>query len=113
LSPDRLRPDEIGDSFVPRLRDGVALVAVEDEAVLYEEGSGALHQLDAIATVVCNLFDGKSSVDVLVKKLVESFVGDPAAIKSDVLDMVRCLESMGLIEGDDTMQGVVSDPESE
>lgn len=92
-----LAADEIGPSFVPRLRDGVVSVPVQDESVLYEEDTGSLHQLDAIATLVCGLFDGQTSIQSMAQELASAFEADPHVIERDVLDLARDLGRRGLL----------------
>lgn len=102
-------PSTIDRSFVPRFRDAVVLVPVQDEAVLFEEDVGALHQLDPIATIVCQLFDGQTAIAQIVDDLAEAFVADRSAIEGDVLTMLRGLGHKGLlhgIQGDESVEDV-------
>jgi hypothetical protein len=85
--------------FVPCFRDSVVSVPVEDEAVLYEQETGALHRLDPIATVVCTLFDGVSTIRQTVAELAEAFQADPQVITEDVLGLARELGAKGLLQG--------------
>ena len=92
-------PSTIDTGFVPRFREDVVLVPVQDEAVLLEQDVGALHQLDQIATVVCQLLDGRATIDQVVDELVEAFATDRATIAGDVLTLVRGLGQKGLLHG--------------
>ena len=96
MSADLLQPDAIDPSYVPALREGVVVVPVKDEAVLYEEDTGRLHQLDPIATVVVGLFDGQSSIEQTVSDLAEAFGADRGVVEHDVLTLVRDLGRKGL-----------------
>jgi hypothetical protein len=98
-----LDPAAISGSFVPKLREGVELVALADEAVLFEPDSGQLHQLDQIATLVCSCFDGESSITALVDDLAAGFAADREVIEEDVLALMRRLGELGLLTG---VQGV-------
>ena len=99
MTEARPTADAITTTFVPRLRDHVASVPVQHEAVLYEEDTGTLHQLDAIATVVCGSFDGEVSVARIVDDLAEQFGADREVVEVDVLAMVRHLAGLGLLDG--------------
>ena len=60
-------------SFVPRFRAGVAFVPVKDEALLYIEDTGELHQIDAIGAIICRVFDGHTSIEVAATELADGF----------------------------------------
>ena len=94
-----LDPDTIDLDFAPKLRDHVATVSIESEAILYEEGEGKLHQLNPTAAAVCTLFDGEVTLATLVDDLVAVFEGDRETIEADVLAMTRELGAKGLLEG--------------
>lgn len=94
-----LDPEAIDLSYAPKLREHVAKVPVEHEAILYEEGEGTLHQLNATAAAVATLFDGEVTLATLVDDLVAVFEGDRDTIAADVLEMTRDLAQKGLLEG--------------
>lgn len=98
MSTDLLQPDAIGPRYVPGLRDGVTVVPVADEAVLYEEDTGRLHQLDAIATVIVGLFDGHATIEQTVTELAEAFGADRDVVERDVLALVQDLGRKGLFD---------------
>jgi hypothetical protein len=87
-------------NMIPSLRVGVVLIPVVDESVLYEQETGALHQLDHIATLVCGLFDGVSTIDDLAEVLAEGFGADHAVVRYDIMNLVQELERKGLLAGD-------------
>jgi len=97
LSSEPLAPSDISVDFVPRFREQVVAVPVQDEAVLYEEDTGALHQLDQIATIVCNLFDGHHAIEQITDDLVAAFGADRSVIQEDVLALARDLGQKGLL----------------
>jgi hypothetical protein len=94
-----IEPADIGPEFAPSFRDGVTNVAVKDEAVLYDEATGDLHQLDAIAALVCRFFDGFTSIRDAATELAEAFGEDREVIERDVLEMTRQLGQKGLLVG--------------
>jgi len=99
MTTDLLAFEDIDTGFVPRLRTNVAAIRVDDETVLFEEDTGGLHQLDAIATVVCSLFDGSAPIGTIVGELATAFGADPREVEVDVLKMTRRLGRHGLLEG--------------
>lgn len=97
-------------SYVPRFRDDVVAVPVKDEAVLYEEETGLLHQLDPIATIVCSLFDDKTALAEVVDQLVAAFAVDRDVIEGDVLRLVHEFGRLGLfrdVQGEELEPGDV------
>jgi len=89
----------IDPSFVPRFRDEVAFVPVKDEALLYVERTGQLHQLDPIGTVICQVFDGDTSVDAAADTLADVFQAPSEQVAVDVLEFARRLGGYGLLDG--------------
>ena len=94
-----LDPDAIDLDYAPKLREHVAKVPIENEAILYEEGEGTMHQLNPTAAAVTTLFDGEVTLKTLVDDLVAVFEGDRETIEHDVLSMTRDLARKGLLEG--------------
>ena len=99
MPPPKARPDTIDVDFVPRFREGVTAIPVQDEAILHEEATGSLHQLDQIAAMVCSLFDGRTSIEGVVSELATAFRADPEVVRPDVLALTRDLGTKGLLEG--------------
>jgi hypothetical protein len=89
----------IGPGFVPRFHDGVAFVPVGDEGLLYVEATGELHQLDAIGTVICQVFDGATSIALAATELAHAFDTPRDQVESDVLAFAARLGGYGLLEG--------------
>lgn len=98
MATQLLEPESIDTAYVPRFRDDVVTVPVKDEAVLYEEETGRLHQLDPIATIVCSLFDARTPLAGVIDELVDAFQADRAVIESDVLRLTRDLGRSGLFQ---------------
>lgn len=85
--------------FAPCFRDHVTLVPIEDEAILYEDGIGTLHQLNPTAAILCSLFDGELTLSTLVDDLHAVVQEDRERIASDVLALAQDLANKGLFEG--------------
>lgn len=79
-----------------RLRDGAELVLIVDEAVIYETDTGGIHKLDPIATLVCRLLDGHSTVGVVIDTLAATFDEERSTIASDVTALVDGFVGQGL-----------------
>jgi hypothetical protein len=89
----------IDASYAPRLREEVAFIPVEDEALLYLEDVGLLHQLDQIGAVVCRYFDGSTPIATTAHELADAFGTDAAVIETDVVGFARQLGDLGLLDG--------------
>jgi hypothetical protein len=87
-------------SVRPNLRDGVVMVPVGDESVLYDEDTGSMHQLDRIASLVCSLFDGEGTIDDLAGILAEGFETEFTIVRDDILHLVQDLGRLGLLQQD-------------
>ena len=85
--------------FVPRFRDEVAFVPVQDEALLYVEATGELHQLDAIGAITCRVFDGTTSIEAAADQLADAFGAPRQQVQADVLAFAERLGRFGLLEG--------------
>ncbi len=86
-------------SFVPRFRNEVAFVPVADEALLYVEATGELHQLDAIGALTCQVFDGTTSIEAAAAQLADAFGAPRQQVQADVLAFAERLGGYGLLEG--------------
>jgi hypothetical protein len=91
--------DRAYTSSTPRLRPGVTFIPLEDEAVLYEEEGGVLHQLNPTATLVCRLIDGSITVAQVIDDLSFAFEAEHDVVADDVLGLVRSLDERGLLSG--------------
>ena len=99
MTTDLRSHEDLDGAFVPRFRDDVAMVSVGQEAVLYEQESGDLHRLDLIGTVICQLFDGDTSLTDLAGELAEAFNAQRDVVEADVLALTRELGRKGLLRG--------------
>jgi hypothetical protein len=104
MTTDGLDPDAIDAGFVPRFREDVVELPMDDELVLFDESSGQLHQLDRIATVICSFIDGRTPLAAAIEELGTVFDAERDAIATDVVALVQRLGRLGLLEG------VVGDP---
>lgn len=94
-----VEPDDIGPDYVPALDPRIVTIPVGDEAVLYEDDTGALHQLDRVATLVHAFFDGGTPIADIVDELAPIFSVERERIEADVTAMVRHFARAGLLRG--------------
>ena len=88
----------MNDQDRPARHPSIETAVFGDEAVLYDERSGMVHQLNGPACAIWLLLDGRSVGDV-VDTLAEATVLPPADIRRDVLQAVVELDAAGLLAG--------------
>ena len=83
----------------PRPRADLIVVELDGEAVVYDEASGSLHQLNRSATVVWGLCDGRTTVDVIAADVADTFGLPIEEILPQVLDTIETFAGAELLEG--------------
>ena len=75
----------------PRLRPGVDLVEIDDEAILYDPINDDVHFLSPTASLTVQLCDGTATVHQTATELAAAYGRDPVDMERDVRMMVRWL----------------------
>lgn len=96
---DELNPEDIDESFAPRLREDVSSVEIDGETVLLVEGTYRLHWLNQLASIVVSCFDGAATLKELITDFRAAFKADPEVIRNDLLEITRRLGAAGLLIG--------------
>lgn len=99
MSAAPIHPDRINGSFAPVIGGWVTAVELDGESVLYDETSGVLHLLDAVATVVWGRLDGTATLDDLAGDLSQTFATDRGRVRGDLVAFARQLGRQHLLEG--------------
>jgi len=99
VSTASIHPDRINGAYAPAVGAWVTAVELDGETVLYDETSGVLHLLDAVATVVWARLDGTATLDELTADLSRTFATDPARVRGDLVAFARQLGRQHLLEG--------------
>jgi thiol-disulfide isomerase/thioredoxin len=94
-----MKSEDIDATFVPELRGEVAVVEVDEEAVLLNEETSALHWMDQLGTIVVKCFDGEATLDELGADIAEAFGADRQVVRDDLITTARRLGGAGLLEG--------------
>ena len=82
----------------PKVREDLAVVEIDGEAVIYDERTGDLHHLNPTATIVLGLCDGTATVREFSSDLSDAF-GVPAPdVERQVRALLRDLRKAGLME---------------
>jgi thiol-disulfide isomerase/thioredoxin len=99
-----VRAADIDESFVPRARDDISFVELDGELVVAAPATIAAGQIDAhwldrTASLVWGAFDGEGTVGELIDELSDAFSVPRDVVRDDVLDLVRTLGRVGLLDG--------------
>jgi PqqD family protein of HPr-rel-A system len=82
----------------PRLRDDLAVVELDGEAIIYDDADGSLHHLNQTATVVLSMCDGKSTIKELAAEIAEAFSMDAAEVEKQIRALLRDFRKKGLLQ---------------
>jgi PqqD family protein of HPr-rel-A system len=89
----------------PRARDGLTVLELDGEAVVYDEETGNLHYLNPTATVVFTLCDGTATASELSADVADAY-GIPAGeVEPQLRRLLRQLKRIGLLESNGTSDG--------
>jgi hypothetical protein len=94
-----MHPDQLDATSAPIAGAWVTAVELDGESVLYDETSGALHQLDPVATVVWDRLDGTTTLEALAIELSATFATDANRVRDDLVVFARQLGHQRLLEG--------------
>lgn len=81
----------------PRGRDDLVVIELDGEAVVYDEGSGDLHHLNATATSVFAMCDGSASVREVSAELADVYGVSREDVETQVRRLIRRLRQAGLV----------------
>jgi PqqD family protein of HPr-rel-A system len=90
--------ETFSDSDAPRPAPGVEAIELDDELVLFDPSTGALHALDPLASLIWRCLDGSTTVAELVADLSEGFATDEATLRHDVDGLLAVLVAIRVIE---------------
>ena len=83
----------------PKLRDDLAAVELDGEAVVFDESNGRLHHLNATATIVFSFCDGASTVKEISSEIAEAFQTEASQVEREVRKLLRSFRETGLLDG--------------
>lgn len=82
---------------MPKVRDDLAVVELDGEAVVFDEVSCDLHYLNPTATLVFGLCDGSGTVDELAADIAAAYGADEDQVRGDVRAVVEDFARSGLL----------------
>ena len=81
----------------PKVRDDLAVVELDGEAVVFDERTCDLHYLNPTATVVFGLCDGTGTVDELAADIAAAYGADADQVRRDVAAVVEDFGRSGFL----------------
>lgn len=82
----------------PKVREDLAVVEIDGEAVIYDERTGDLHLLNPTATIVLGLCDGTATVKEFSSDIAGAFGMPVENVERQVRTLLRDLRKAGLLE---------------
>jgi PqqD family protein of HPr-rel-A system len=82
----------------PRVREGLTVVELDGEAVVYDERSGDLHHLNPTATLVFGLCDGTATGRELAVDIAAAYGQPVDEVTEQVHALLRQLRKAKLVE---------------
>jgi hypothetical protein len=82
----------------PKTREGLALVDIDGDALVYDPETEGIHHLNPTAAVVFQLTDGKATVAETTRDMAKAFNAPVDAVAKDVSEVMRELRKLDLLE---------------
>jgi PqqD family protein of HPr-rel-A system len=82
----------------PKVREGLTVVVLDGEAVVYDDRTGNLHHLNPAATVVFSLCDGSATVRELSTDIAETFGVRAHEVERQIRSLLRKFRRSELLE---------------
>lgn len=83
----------------PKVREDLAVVELDHEAIVYDEDGGRLHHLNPTATMIFQMCDGTATVKELSADIADVYGLDVADVERQVRALLREFRSSDLLEG--------------
>ena len=73
----------------PKVREDLAVVELDGEAVVYDEANNLIHHLNPTATIIFNLCDGQSTVQQLAGEISSVFDVEAGEVERQIRAILR------------------------
>jgi len=84
---------------LPKVRDDIAVVEIDGEAVIYDPRQSLLHHLNVTAAIIFQLCDGTGTTWELAEDIAEVSGAPLDQVEREVGDVVARFEEMGILVG--------------
>ena len=99
MTNELLQPGDLTADFVPKRRESVASIEIENEGIVFNEDRESWHHLNPMARVIWDCCDGTGTVEEIARDISEIFEEDLETVRETVLDMLRRFGQQGILEG--------------
>ena len=80
-------------------RKDIVLKKLGKEILLYDPSTDKVHTLNATASLIWNLCDGKHSLGEIKRAIYENFsIKETMEVEKDILENLKELQELGLLE---------------
>lgn len=83
----------------PKIREGLAMVVLDEEAVIYDPDTSDIHHLNPTATVVLGLCDGTQTIGEMAGHIAEAYGVSRDRVERQVRSLVRKFTQAGILNG--------------
>ena len=83
---------------LPKRRSDLSTRSTEGEKLILDRQGGVIHQLNATASMIWELCDGRTAVEEIVGRIVEAFDIDGRVVGADVQRTLMEFGSLNLLE---------------
>jgi len=81
----------------PKVRDELTVVELDGEAVVYDESTSRIHQLNPTATIIFKLCDGTSTVREMAEDISSAFAVGAAEVQQQIRVLIRDFRRRGFL----------------
>jgi PqqD family protein of HPr-rel-A system len=82
----------------PKTKEGLAVVELDGEAVIYDEATGNLHHLNPTATIVFSLCDGSATVKEIAAEISAAFGVETSQVEVEIRSLLKEFRREELLE---------------
>lgn len=83
----------------PKVREDLAMVEIDGEAVIYDQPSRDILYLNPTATIVFGLCDGTGTVKEMAADIADAFQVQSAEVERQIRSLLRGFKKSGLLDG--------------
>jgi hypothetical protein len=84
---------------LPKVRDDIALVEIDGEAIIFDPAQSRLHHLNVTAAIIFQLCDGTGTTGELAADIAEVSGAPLDQVEREVGDVVARFGEMGILVG--------------
>ncbi len=82
----------------PKIREGLTVVELDGEAVIFDERTSDLHHLNPTATIVFGLCDGSATIADISKDISQAFGMPAEEVEGQVRTLIRQFRKAKLLD---------------